>query len=77
MTNRIRVERALTLSDPGVGWVVIASGFGAYFAEWSEALAYAFKLADRRREPAHTGIACRANVHELCSTTWCECGCHA
>jgi len=77
VTERIRVERALTLSDPAVGWVVIAGGFGAYFAEWSEALAFAFRLVDRRREPASTGIACRSALHELCSTTWCECECHS
>jgi hypothetical protein len=78
MSKRIRVERALTLSDPGVGWVVIAGDQGGYFTTWQEAIAHAFRIADReaRREAPDLGIACRALMHELCQAEWCICDCH-
>jgi hypothetical protein len=74
MTGRIRVERALTLSDPAVGWVVISEGLGAYFPTFEQAWAFVGTILHRRW--ADTGVACRHDLHELCHTEWCVCSCH-
>jgi hypothetical protein len=74
MSARVRVERALTLADPAVGWVVISNGFGAYFRTWAEAMTFAWSVV--RRQHVDTGVACRHELHELCHTDWCICGCH-
>lgn len=34
-------------------------------------------MTEPNRRVMTTGAACKADVHEWCDVTWCDCPCHA